>query len=128
MADVKNLTLALMELALEKQDAVADAAVRTLRQLGHKQPATVLRTLTLSLVAEAKPSTRFRSTVLTVVESSIQAAIDQGQLDSILAESLIGMALDEMVRNRIHRLVCDSTINVWKSYYSSSAVSETTSP
>lgn len=45
VAEVKSFTIALLELAFEKQTDIASAATSTLQSLGQKHPATVLRVL-----------------------------------------------------------------------------------
>ena len=95
--EIKNLVLALLELTQEKQEDISSATTSTLHKLGTKHPATVLRTLVSTLTGENKPTQRFRSTVLAVIETSIAPAVEQEQLDAMLADSLIRMALDTMV-------------------------------
>ena len=95
--EVKSFTIALLELAFEKQTDIASTAVITLQKLGHRHPSTVLRTLHAYLSSETKPATRVRATVLTVMQTTINPAIEAGHLDANLAANLISLALEEMV-------------------------------
>ncbi len=95
--EVKSFCIALLELAFEKQTDIAQLAVETLQKMGRKHPATVLRTLLNYLSSDQRPSTRVRSTILTVMETTINPAIEAGQLDLKLAEGLMKLAIDEMV-------------------------------
>ena len=45
VAEIKSFTIALLELAFEKQMDIASAAISALQNLGRKHPATVLRVL-----------------------------------------------------------------------------------
>lgn len=95
--EVKSFTIALLELAFEKQADISQMAVSTLQTIGRKQPATVLRTLLAYLSTDSKPSTRVRSTILTIMESTINPAIEAGHFDANLAAGLMKLAIDEMV-------------------------------
>ena len=95
--EVKSFTIALLELAFEKQSDISSTAVITLQKLGHRHPSTVLRTLHAYLSSETKPATRVRATVLTVMQTTINPAIEAGHLDANLASNLIALAQEEMV-------------------------------
>ncbi len=98
VTEVKSFTIALLELAFEKQTDISSAAIATVQQLGRKHPSTVLRTLHSYLSAsDGKTSTRVLSTILTIMESTINPAIEAGHLDHGLATALIKLALNEMV-------------------------------
>lgn len=97
VAEVKSFTIALLELAFEKQTDIAQTALGTLQKLGRKHPSTVLRTLVAFLSSDPRPSTRVRSTILTVLESAVNPAIEAGSLDVNLAAELMKLALEEMV-------------------------------
>ena len=100
VAEVKSFTIALLELAFEKQSDISSAAIATVQQLGRKHPSTVLRTLHSYLSAsDGKASTRVLSTILTIMESAINPAIEAGQLDHSLATALMKLALNEMISN-----------------------------
>lgn len=98
VAEVKSFTIALLELAFEKHNDISSVAIATVQQLGRKHPSTVLRTLHAYLSAsEGKTSTRVLSTILSIMETTINPAIEAGQLDHNLATSITKMALNEMV-------------------------------
>lgn len=100
VAEVKSFTIALLELAFEKQADISSAAIATVQQLGRKHPSTVLRTLhAYQSVSEGKTSTRVLSTILTIMETTINPAIEAGHLDHSLAIALSKLALNEMVSN-----------------------------
>ena len=100
VAEVKSFTIALLELAFEKQSDISSSAVLTVQQLGRKHPSTVLRTLHAYLSAsDSKVSTRILSTILTIMETTINPAIEAGHLDQTLAAALMKLALNEMVKS-----------------------------
>lgn len=99
--EVKSFTIALLELAFEKQVDISSAAITTVQQLGRKHPSTVLRTLHSYISASnGKASTRVLATILTIMETTINPAIEAEHLDNNLATSLIKLALNEMVNNQ----------------------------
>lgn len=100
VAEVKSFSIALLELAFEKQTDISSNAVATIQQLGRKHPSTVLRTLQTYLSAsDTKTSTRVLSTILTIMDTTINPAIEAGHLDHKLATGLVNLALNEMVKN-----------------------------
>jgi hypothetical protein len=100
VAEVKSFTIALLELAFEKQPEISSNAVSTVQQLGRKHPSTVLRTLHAYLNAsDSKSTTRILSTILTIMETTINPAIEAGHLDHALATALVKLALNEMTRS-----------------------------
>jgi hypothetical protein len=64
------------------------------------------------LTGETKPTQRFRSTVLAVIETSIAPAVEKEQIDAILAGSLIRMALDTMVSVNEQNGFCQPDIQI----------------
>lgn len=100
VAEVKSFSIALLELAFEKQTDISSNAVATIQQLGRKHPSTVLRTLQTYLSAsESQTSTRVLSTILTIMDTTINPAIEAGHLDHSLATALVKLALNEMIKN-----------------------------
>lgn len=95
--EVKSFVIALLELVFEKQSDISSAAMETIQKIGHKHPATVLRTVLTFLSGESKPSTRVRSLIFSIMDSTINPAVELGQLDTDLAAEIIKLTLDELL-------------------------------
>lgn len=95
--EVKSFAIALLELVFEKQSDVSSTAMGTIQKMGHKHPATVLRTVLTFLSGENKSSTRTRSLIFTIMEATINPAVELGHLDIDLAKQIMKLTLDELL-------------------------------